>query len=402
MSIAIPKPWSKRVVDPFNHTDKTTTGSVNDVLSDLVTNKNKTAKARWRPPTSYSRSYEINANTISWTGHATKRDQYGEWRTDFNGADNCSGFWFVALPSFPASLQSRCEIGARIKLKGETLNLATNFGERAQTARLVYDSCKRLHDGVVAARRLDVAGLAKAFGLSRRQFRKGSPFDLWLEAQYGWKPLLSDVHASVTKLSDDETKNGSGPIVSVKSGGIERDEFYTSPRSTMLQTLVGSVKFKKSHRVEHKCMVRLDFVPDNHALIAASNLGLTNPLELGWELLPFSFVADWFFPVGKYFSQLDATLGYSFKGGSISKKTTMRTSAVDAELLRTDGLPVSLNGVQGYAFGSSKGYQMSFSRTPYSSAPLPKPYLSYKDNKSTDHVANGIALLMSAFTKKVR
>lgn len=401
MPISIPKPWSKRVVDPYNHTDKTTTGSVNDVLSDLVTNKNKTLKARWRPPTRYTRSYEINANTISWTGHATKRDQYGEWRTDFNGADNCSGYWYVALPPFPATLQARCEIGARTKLKGETINLATNFGERAQTARLCFETCKRLHDGVVAARRLDGAGLARAFGLSRRQFRKGSPFDLWLEAQYGWKPLLSDVHAAVTKLSDDETSSKS-PIVSVKSGGYERDEFFTSPSSTMLQTLVGSVLFKKSHRVEHKCMVRLDFVPDNYALIAASQLGLTNPLELGWELLPFSFVADWFFPVGKYFSQLDATLGYSFKGGSISKKTTMRTSVVSATLNRTDGLPASLNGVQGYAYGSSKGYQMSFDRIPYGSAPVPRPFLSFKDKASTDHVANGISLLMSAFTKKVR
>lgn len=400
MPITIPRSWSKRTVDPYNHTDKTTTGSVNDVLSDVVTGRTKTKRGQWRPPTNYSRTYENRANSVDVVGYASKRDQYGDWRTFFSGAVNCSGYWFSALPSFPGTLQSRCEIGARIKLKNESINLATNFGERAQTAGLVFQTCKRLHDGVVAARRLDPRALANALGISRRKLRKGSAFDMWLEAQYGWKPLLQDVHAAVTKLSDDET-GSKPPIVTVKSGGRERDEFFTYPGDSCLQTLVGSVRFKKLHRVEHKCMVRLDFIPENHALIAASQLGLTNPLEVGWELVPFSFVVDWFYPVGNYFQQLDATLGYSFKGGSISKKTSMKTQVLSSDLLRTDGLPASLNGVTGYCYSSSKGYQMSFSRSVYSSAPLPAPKLSFKDKSSAAHVENGIALLASAFTKKV-
>jgi hypothetical protein len=44
-------------------------------------------------------------------------------------------------------------------------------------------------------------------------------------------------------------------------------------------------------------------------------LGLTNPLAIAWELVPFSFVLDWLVPVGTWLQSLDATLGVKFVGG---------------------------------------------------------------------------------------
>jgi hypothetical protein len=38
----------------------------------------------------------------------------------------------------------------------------------------------------------------------------------------------------------------------------------------------------------------------------ASNFTLGNPLEIGWELVPFSFVVDWMIPIGDYLISLDA------------------------------------------------------------------------------------------------
>lgn len=351
----------------------------------------------WRPPLPYSRNFESNAHTLSITSHMQQTSWWGKATDDFSGGDWCSGYWYTPLPPFPGKLVTRCEIGARLNLKNESLNIATNLGERAQTAELVASSCKRLHDAVVAARRLDPRGISKALGLTRKQIRKGSPFDMFLEAQYGWKPMLGDIHSAVQKLSDRE--NGDyPPIVTVIKTGTERDSF-TRTLSSDSSGAIGNVYVTKLHEVVHRCKVRLDFTPANDMLRTATQLGLTNPLELGWELLPFSFVADWFLPIGDYFSQLDATLGYDFKGGSISQKTTMRSSVGGTSV----SFPSYPQEKQGYAYSQGRnGYQMAFSRNVYNSCPLPLPNLSLKTKSSGQHVANGIALLTSAFTKKVK
>jgi hypothetical protein len=43
--------------------------------------------------------------------------------------------------------------------------------------------------------------------------------------------------------------------------------------------------------------------------------GFTNPINLLWELLPFSFVADWFLPIGNYLEALTAWNGLEFLDG---------------------------------------------------------------------------------------
>jgi hypothetical protein len=40
-------------------------------------------------------------------------------------------------------------------------------------------------------------------------------------------------------------------------------------------------------------------------------LGLTNPLNVAWELVPFSFVVDWFIPIGSFFDGLVPPQGVS-------------------------------------------------------------------------------------------
>jgi hypothetical protein len=44
--------------------------------------------------------------------------------------------------------------------------------------------------------------------------------------------------------------------------------------------------------------------------------GLVNPFEVAWEIVPFSFVADWFLPIGRYLSALDVPLRFEHIGGS--------------------------------------------------------------------------------------
>lgn len=55
------------------------------------------------------------------------------------------------------------------------------------------------------------------------------------------------------------------------------------------------------------------------AIQAASQYGLNNPSLIAWELVPYSFVVDWFLPVGDYLERLGAFSGLKFSDYSYTE-----------------------------------------------------------------------------------
>lgn len=49
--------------------------------------------------------------------------------------------------------------------------------------------------------------------------------------------------------------------------------------------------------------------------------GMLNPALIAWELTPFSFMADWVYPVGPYLEMLSSTGGFNKHNGGISRGT---------------------------------------------------------------------------------
>jgi hypothetical protein len=96
-------------------------------------------------------------------------------------------------------------------------------------------------------------------------------------------------------------------------------------------------------------------------------------LALAWELIPYSFVVDWLFPVGDYLSSLDALVGVS-----------------DLSYYTVDHIDkVMVGSAHG---GVWRGELRYYYRTPPATN-LPLPRFGYKPSVSSTKVANGIALL---------
>ena len=391
-------PWYSITRSGTNYSNITEhSGTSDETRSDVRSALVRTPRGRWRPPTSYSRSVRSGANTVHLVVHNETVISGVKYKADYTGANNCSGFWYAAPPSFPPTLEARAIMKARIKAKGESVNIAQNFGERDQLARQTMTTLGRLYDGVRAVRHLDPVAAAAALGVRGRSMRNLKvPFDMWLELQYGWKPLLSDIHSATTALSHSVAeRKPSKTIIATQTEKVVGESVISASN---VPTCIA--RLTRRTETEHKCKIRFDLELDNPLLKQATELGLTNPAELAWELLPFSFVADWFVPVGSFLSQLDASFGWAFKGGSISKKTTMKTRCTSVSLIPdSSGAKPS-----GYGYASGKGYQMNFSRSTYSSMPFPDyralaPKSPFDD--SGQHVANGIALLAGLCVNKV-
>jgi len=290
---------------------------------------------------------------------------------------------FYRLEVTPAMVD-RVIVKALLKLKDQKFNAGVALAEARQTANLVGSTASRLAFAFRSLKRGRFAEARRYLGLKR----SNQPAN-WLELQYGWKPLLSDVHGAANELARRSLDNGSW-VTTVKATVREEAEYdlyhaETHPIDRMHVT----------GTAEASTFIRLDYEPENDMAKWASRLGLTNPLEIAWELVPYSFVVDWFLPVGSWLSVLDATLGYKFKSGSRSDRTTCKMTGVRAGY--NDPSFVYQN--PRWSTGSSLVSEKSLNRVVYESSPFPS-FPRIKNPLSLGHMANGLSLLAQAFGRR--
>lgn len=221
------------------------------------------------------------------------------------------------------------------KLRDEVINsdfnLGVAFGERKETIEAVLSLTKGTLTGLGHLRRGNVGRAFKSFtrglsgvtdkvakrakipktkrervlgnkqrweNLETKHLESGDVSSLWLAFQYGWLPLMGDIHA----------------LMQLVSGDVPSEEPYLSVSKTRSKELPG-LQVGQSFGLNgdvvtffnppSKAKAKITF----HAKLKRKatlldQLGLTNPLAIGWELVPFSFVIDWFVPIGDYLDNL--------------------------------------------------------------------------------------------------
>lgn len=287
------------------------------------------------------------------------------------------------------------------QIKDQKVNYAQVFAEREQTVNLIASTARKLADAFLAVRRGNVRHaihtLTGSANLRRRGLGRvaGDVPDQWLALQYGWKPLLQDVYGSAEELAKYWTgSDKSGAFCSV----------YGSARTGMpgfFQRGASSVgdcdwEFRTTGTSAHGRGFVLYEVSNSVAHVA-SRTGLTNPLQLAWELLPYSFVVDWFLPVGNFLANLDYQAGLRFKRGWHAVKIEVDWTG---KPINTNRFPTGFSS-GGWSGGSIDAKVKYFQRLPeltFPSVQLPR----LKDPFSPTHAANALSLLSAAFSSSSR
>lgn len=154
----------------------------------------------------------------------------------------------------------------------------------------------------------------------------------WLEYSYGWRPLLSDVDAGMAALADVHH------IVPDVIVGYSKDE-WTSSRNTYQTSASGifisgiaSIATRSRGRIRYLGCVAWESM--NLARDWQSHWGLTldNFAPTVWELIPYSFLVDYFSNVG---AVIDAS---SF--GAVQLRWGVKSEATEAHLYLCDFAPV--------------------------------------------------------------
>jgi len=271
-------------------------------------------------------------------------------------------------------------------------NIAQDVVQLGQTVRVITDAAERITTAVHATRKGNIPVAVDVLWHGRSpKFKKGKEPDHgataannWLALQYGWKPLLQDIQGSMEALARLNLADSSVREVTASAKmrthlkeDITDDLYHT--------TTIGHLSIVQ----ESRCKIGLKYRVENHLRAFLAQTGFTNPINLAWEVLPYSFVVDWFLPIGPYLESLTAFDGLEFWEG-----------------YQTNFTRQNIFGVADFT-GTLAPYAVVY-KGEYSSETVKLdreklftfPRLSYpklKNPFSVDHSLNAIALMRSAF-----
>lgn len=196
--------------------------------------------------------------------------------------------------------------------------------------------------------------------------------DNWLQYQYGLKPLVSDIYDLAQQFTTTS-----------RYGRLYMHSIGQSSSFTALPALApfnpGALASLTGTR-QHGAKVRVDFSVGNAMLYQYDAMGLVNPLALGWELLPFSFVIDWLLPIGPFLQGLTAHWGTTFKGASTTVWCHVKARAVWTVYRYYYGPPIACDIENSATWRAPSG------------PPFPKFYIKNPLN-STTRLVTALALL---------
>lgn len=141
----------------------------------------------------------------------------------------------------------------------------------------------------------------------------------WLQYRYGWKPLMYDVRDLSVALLKSERVPGL-----VLRARVKRDLVY---RNTSAQSLLwGNTSWrvygttKRDHHITVRSGVRYRITDSSVNQFRSSSLGLSldNVVSTAWEIVPFSFVLDWFYNVGDWLRAITPAPGVSIESTYVS------------------------------------------------------------------------------------
>lgn len=138
--------------------------------------------------------------------------------------------------------------------------------------------------------------------------------DLWLEARYGIRPLIYDAQDAVKAIG----RLGSTYDFSRGTGYNQEDLGDVATAVLLQSTIRYDVTAERTGTRQYRGFAYASFESD-----WAASFG-SDPLVTAWELVPYSFVVDWFVNIGAWVKTLTPSLKGQFLGVGYSVKTTSR------------------------------------------------------------------------------
>lgn len=168
------------------------------------------------------------------------------------------------------------------KVRKTEFNVGVSAAEGKRTLAYLADTTTRLGTVIHLVKKGDVRRAAYAARARRPRRVHEDVASNWLELQYAIRPLISDVYAAGQAAAD-----------------FFHRPFRQSCRASLsrkTETVTQSFAKPKGYKTVRKGVI-VRFEEDISQL---ASLGLLDPEVVLWEMVPYSFVADWIYPIGSW------------------------------------------------------------------------------------------------------
>lgn len=317
-------------------------------LNEIYTNTSRSISTRkvmgWRKPTPYySRIVKTTPGDGPYREFFMVRPNEHELRASGTGIVT-PGFdsFSIDVSSYEKlSMKNATAIGALRKVGHRKASFGIMAAELKQTTSMIANRATSIYRAYKLARKgkfrsaadsmLDsLSGNDRKSFVSSRGYRRSrdyvsdvgtAGFNSWLEIQFGWLQLLKDATDAHNFLKNIDDLRKLPRVSGYSSRVVRRASKHSGPTS-----LYTGSKFP-SHRLpvmyndtlEYVVKCRADYAIGNLDHFIADSFGLNNPLEIAWDLVPYSFVLDWFLPIGDSLAALNSTTGLTKMGDSVTE-----------------------------------------------------------------------------------
>ena len=251
----------------------------------------------------YSRRYTVSATRVGvgaptpssrWNAGTTSNDIVAYWESNPKVQELIDAATNKAHAKFNDALSDNAQWLANAAEGRKSIEMMANrliqIGRafRALKRGYVYTFAKTLN-------------IALKAGTKPRKIRVTSKWvsNTWLEYHFGWEPLVKDIYNSAAFLSAPFGL----PVIKGRAS-IKKDIVFETTTGTS-----DRIHQRGLHSVEAHAHIQGQLRVTNSNLFLASRLGLINPVSVAWEIVPFSFVVDWFANVGQFIEQFSEFQG---------------------------------------------------------------------------------------------
>jgi hypothetical protein len=292
-----------------------------------------------------------------------------------------------------------CRQRALLKFSEHSVDLSVAYAERQKTANFVTDVMKKVRNIAKKARRManrsnrrtSNSGLS---GKKKATKRWASFADAWMSYRYAWTPLVLDVYDAIEAIENRDNGTYNRYLVSKRSGKRLRTVSSNTQNSSIgvcYPAFTYTLSRVGKETVTTDVKVRYDAYLTGASYKRLVDVGVTNPYTTLWELMPYSFVVDWFLGVGDFLEGCNALAGYTFLAGSqtVAQTASSSTSWVPPPTLTNSQLAPSV---------SYESKSFHFSRTVL---PEPTSQLLLKSNPlNLERFMDSLSLLKNIFGRR--
>lgn len=282
------------------------------------------------------------------------------------GSGETGGLVSSGTPVVSPDLSNRLIAECMRKVGDRKIDLGESIAEGRKTLSHIASTASQVLGAYKALRSGNIPRALRELKLSKKTILNGKTFsERWLELQYGWYPLLADIFSAADVLQT----------------GVQRKSYIVSAVRQLTRS--GPYRYQnKSGTVNCTYRCKLFYTVSSQDLDALARFGFINPAEVAWALMPYSFVIDWFAPIGALLEAYSATMGLTFLDGHITSRAQIRARGLIESPLSWYYLDGNRFELAFDHFGMRRQVVLTATPLPYVKSPF-----------SSTHLISAIALL---------